>query len=196
MTSKDINVLSEEDLEKLIELLRRAQQMGFASSGISAIDVALEAFIDSALIVANTIDNGGNFQIPNPELKDEGIDELSNPKLVFRYQHPKRLQDPNIAEMFRTMATLGVRLKRYNTDQTYAEMQRDVQSWPRLVRKALFMREFNMKHNLHPEEYAKQLSPQQQRAAEKAFRQSEAKRAKMWYVARQRKNRRSRRTRE
>jgi hypothetical protein len=101
-----------EQLKELIEVLKMAQKYGFSSKS-SPIDLLLEAFIDLSLMLGKLFKEGAKARRNNPGLKFLDMsDELGNPKQLKVFTPSKLYWDPWTSEIFKSLASFGVLVKR------------------------------------------------------------------------------------
>lgn len=95
-----------------------AQKFGFTSNS-SPIDFLLEAFIDLSLLIGTLLGEGSSGRKKNPGLKFLDMsDELGNPKSIRVGYPSKKYWDPISSEIFKSLASFGVLIKRLQPGKT------------------------------------------------------------------------------
>lgn len=113
-----MNIMLEEDrLNSLLEAVKLAKEMGYSSSS-SPIGYLLEAGTDLCLKISSLLKEGTKAKRNNPEVRFNYrvSDPLGNPKSFKVIEPSKVFWSPQIAEIFRDLASFFIKVKNGDED--------------------------------------------------------------------------------
>lgn len=108
-----LSLLEVDKVRELIKFLETCLQTGFELSTSSPIDILLDALIDLSLLLKISYKEGGKERKKTPGLKfsERFQDPLGNPRQTKIHFESQIAWDPQAAEFFAALGSLGVRLK-------------------------------------------------------------------------------------
>jgi hypothetical protein len=100
-----MNTLDKDQLDVLIASLMAARKAGFESLS-SPVEPLLETAVDVCLLLASSFEEGKKKQAANPEIKFLDVpDSLGNPKSIKVFKNQEWYWNPQLAEIFRKLAS-------------------------------------------------------------------------------------------
>lgn len=107
-----MNTLDKDKLDVLIASLQAARKAGFESLS-SPVEPLLETAIDVCLLLSSSFEEGKKSQAENPEIRFLDVqDSLGNPKSIKVWKNQKWFWNPQLAEIFRKLASFFAWCKR------------------------------------------------------------------------------------